>query len=117
MIKDWIGHEDQIRDLKRGIRKNRTPGPKEPELEKRLVIEFEVARAAGRSINRRWFIRKALSIYENIYPHRVSREGGKRAIYTGFTASIGWFQAFRKRTGMALHQPTKKAQCVRDSIF
>lgn len=45
------------------------------------------------------------------------REVGKKAKYNGFIVFIGWFQVFRKRTEVALRQPTKKAQCVRDQAL
>jgi hypothetical protein len=112
MLKGWENDEDKIKALKRGVRKDRTQGPKYPELEKRLVASFEEARALGRTINRRWFKRKAFVIYEDLFPQRVIKEAGKLNKYLGFTASTGWFQSFRRRTGVALRQPTKKAQSV-----
>ena len=69
MLKSWQQNEDKIWDLKRGVRKNHTPEVKEPELEQRLIVEFEMARAIERSINGRWFKQKVLSLYKEMYSH------------------------------------------------
>lgn len=69
MLKSWQQNEDKIWDLKRGVRKNHTPGVKESELEQRLIVEFEMARAIEWSINGRWFKQKVLSLYKEMYSH------------------------------------------------
>ena len=63
MLKDRVAHPVEIQMLRKGCRKKRESKPPEPELEALLVKEFEEARQAGRSVNRRSSIRHGQEIY------------------------------------------------------
>jgi hypothetical protein len=59
----WIKNKQKIMQQKRGARRLRVKKVgKEPEMEKKLNMEFEVARAMGRVITHRWFTRYVCSL-------------------------------------------------------
>ncbi|KAA6411263.1 MAG: hypothetical protein FRX48_04543 [Lasallia pustulata] len=111
MLKKWTKNRQSIMTLKKGQRKHTTGHvAQEPRLEELLHKEFEEERKIDCTINLRWFMRTARRIYKELYPGRVTRNGNSQWIYAGFKFSNGWFQGFRRRYGVSVRAPTKRAQ-------
>lgn len=81
-------------------------------MESLLTEDFIEARKQGCKITKRWFNYQARQIYQRLYPERVSRGITGHLKYAGFQFSGGWFQGYRRRNGVAVRRPTKKAQNI-----
>ena len=98
MLKKWIESSNLIGQQKKGTHRRYRPiNRQEKEMEKRLYKAFQDIRLAGRSVSRRWLIRRAKAIYAELYPERISTGLEGRIEHAGFRFSYGWFQGFRKR--------------------
>ena len=115
MLKNWINKQHDIEASRKGTRKARLISRgREPTMESELTELFIEARDQGRRINRRWFVYTAKSIYQRLYPERVSRDHEGRLQYRDFKFSLGWFMGYRRRNGVAVRRPTKIGQKVGD---
>lgn len=58
LLARWIKSKHRILHLKKGAQRLRlSKVGRHPEMEKKLNLEFEVARSTGRQITHRWFLR------------------------------------------------------------
>jgi hypothetical protein len=112
MLRDWKRREKSILAQKAGSKRARGQDiGRQPELEYKLHSLFKEARAAGRIIGSRWFMKNGRKIYREMYPRRCAQdEDTGRWSYAYFRFSNGWFQKFRKRYHIAIRSKTKQAQ-------
>lgn len=112
-LKRWIENRHKIASQRRNSRRgvNNPKRGQEDALELRLYASFKAARALGRQIDRRWFIRHAKAIYREQYPERILTNNGKLE-YLKFKFSNGWFQGFRRRFRISNRCRTKQGQKV-----
>lgn len=111
MLRDWINKEHEIAGLTTGARKNRSQVEnvcQEPVMEARLLELFKDARKSGEKVNKAWFLRHGKHIYGSLHPDRIVKHPGKPITYSGFKFSDGWFQNFRRRTGISTRSLTSE---------
>jgi hypothetical protein len=111
-LRSWVRSRNKILLQKKGSRRARGSGVgTEDQMEGLLEKEFEKARAQGRQITHRWFVRHAKAIYRELYPHRATQDSETgRWQHTGFNFSNSWFQGFLRRKCISLRNRTKRAQ-------
>jgi transposase-like protein len=113
-LKRWIDSRHKIASQRKNSRRgvNNPKKGQEDILELRLYSSFKAARAIGRQIDRRWFIRHAKAIYREQYPERILTKSNGKLEYLKFKFSNGWFQGFRRRFRISNRCRTKQGQKV-----
>jgi hypothetical protein len=113
-LKRWIEDRHKIASQRRNSRRgiNKCKRGQEDTLELKLYASFKSARALGRQVDRRWFIRYAKAIYREQYPERILTKSNGKLEYLKFKFSNGWFQGFRRRFRISNRCRTKQGQKV-----
>lgn len=120
MLKQWVATKESIMRQKRGSFRSRRSVVKvqEPEMERRLVVEFDIAREHGRKVDFKWVIRHAQKIYSEMYPQRIIRSPTDvKNRYLGFKFSPGWYRGWKARNNLTLRTGTKRAQKAPEELL
>lgn len=86
-----------------------------PEMEQQLYTDFLAARAQGKTVGRKWFLREARRIYDAVYVDRceTGHGGGGDGIGEGKVSercrfSNGWFSGFCLRWNVSWRDKRKR---------
>ena len=99
-VRNWINHEDTIRQHKPKSFSKRHGKVMYPMLEKELYTKFMEVRTIGERVKRWWFNSKAKLIMQELYPDNVDE----------FNMSNKWLTGFCRRHDISLRRKTHAAQ-------
>ncbi|KAA8892541.1 hypothetical protein FN846DRAFT_1013171 [Sphaerosporella brunnea] len=108
-LRDWRQDEKKILDAPEKSRRIGSGRKVEwPDMEVRLADEWRARCMKGLEITRKWFEKRAKTIFEEEYPEQVKVVDDKKML--GCEFSDGWFTGFKNRHLIAWRAPTLQAQ-------
>jgi hypothetical protein len=119
MLRIWLKTQHEIESSSSETRKNRATNIlcQESELKARLTAEFNQVRKSDRKIIKRWFVRHAKDIYDQLYSHRVMKQINKMTEYIDFRFSQGCFVEYKKRHRICVKIATKVTQKIKFHVY
>jgi hypothetical protein len=118
MLCTWMKSIFVIENISMRVRKHKFINVfcQEMKMKRQLIELFKQKKEADMKIDKKWFIRQAKHIYEELYSHRVIRFVSKRDEYLRFKFSNEWFRNFRNRIDISSKTIIKKAQMISENL-